>query len=117
MDQGGNWLIKPDQIKLEFFNYFKNFLTENFKSDIFLLGTVMERVLSDTEAASLVHNVSMGEMEYALHQSPSNKAPGPDGFDAGSLKKMWEWIKDDLLQCVNKFMDEGCLPGVDRGIW
>ena len=53
----------------------------------------------------------MVELECALKQSPSNKAPGPDGFDAGSLKKTWEWIKDDLLACISKFLSDGSLPG------
>ena len=71
----------------------------------------MDRGLEESEFERLVQVLSMVELEYALKQSPSNKAPGPDGFDAGSLKKMWGWIKDDLLTCINKFMRNNSLPG------
>ncbi|WOH04087.1 hypothetical protein DCAR_0623493 [Daucus carota subsp. sativus] len=107
----GEWVDNPEQIKEEFYVYFKNFFKETHKSDIFLLGTLMEKRLSDMGSTRLMEDISMGELEYALKLSPSNKAPGPDGFDAGSLKKIWEWIKDDLLACVHNFMSSGILPG------
>ena len=109
--KGDVWLEKPEQIKNEFYEYFKDFFKQKHRSYIFSLGSLMEKELTEAESTSLVQDISMMELEYALKQSPSDKAPGPDGFDAGSLKKMWEWIRDDLFACISNFMSNGTLPG------
>lgn len=90
------WIADPKELKCEFYVYFEDFFKEKRGSNIFSLGSLMDLCLDESEATRLVQDVTMEELELALKQSPSNKAPGPDGFDAGSLKKMWEWIKHEF---------------------
>ncbi|WOH08313.1 hypothetical protein DCAR_0727751 [Daucus carota subsp. sativus] len=105
------WITEPKELQEEFYAYFKDFFKEKRRSDIFKIGNLLSKRLDEAEAERLVQMVTMEELELALSQSPSNKAPGPDGFDAGSLKKMWGWIKDEMLECINKFMHDFTLPG------
>lgn len=40
----------------------------------------------------------------------SNKAPGPDGINAGVLKVFWESFKGDFEALFSNFFDNGFLP-------
>lgn len=46
----------------------------------------------------------------ALNESDSLKAPGPYGFNAGSLKNLWPFIKDQMVYFFNQFYDSGFIP-------
>lgn len=39
----------------------------------------------------------MEEISVALSEMESTKAPGPDGFNAGWIKKLWPQIKDQVF--------------------
>jgi hypothetical protein len=43
------------------------------------------------------------EVQEAIRQMPSDKAPGPDGFTGAFFKKCWGIIKDDLMRAINHF--------------
>ena len=38
------------------------------------------------------------EVQQAINQMPSNKAPGPDGFTGAFFKKCWSIIKEDVMR-------------------
>ncbi|KAK1620547.1 hypothetical protein QYE76_026064 [Lolium multiflorum] len=48
---------------------------------------------------------TLEELKTAVFDTPSDKAPGPDGFSAGFFKTSWGVVKDDLLRALNKFYD------------
>jgi hypothetical protein len=48
---------------------------------------------------------TLEELKTAVFDTPSDKAPGPDGFSAGFFKTSWAVVKDDLLRALNKFYD------------
>jgi hypothetical protein len=48
---------------------------------------------------------SLEELKTAVFDTPSDKAPGPDGFSAGFFKTSYNVVKDDLLRALNKFYD------------
>lgn len=50
------------------------------------------------------------EIEIALQQTPSDRAPGPDGINGGCLKYLWPNIKDKIFETFVKFMKDGFLP-------
>jgi hypothetical protein len=56
--------------------------------------------LSELDAA-----FTLEELKAAVFYTPSDKAPGPDGFSAGFFKASWNVVKDDLLRALNKFYD------------
>ncbi|KAK1379537.1 hypothetical protein POM88_026281 [Heracleum sosnowskyi] len=66
--------------------------------------------LSDHLSKEIEEELSIEELDEALKESPSNKAPGPDGFSAGSLTKLWFFMRNDVFYCMNKFLREGKLP-------
>jgi hypothetical protein len=43
------------------------------------------------------------EVKAAIDNSPSDKAPGPDGFTGAFFKACWDIIKGDILAVVNQF--------------
>lgn len=58
----------------------------------------------------LTREVSEHELELALKQSISDKAPGPDGLNAGALKSTWHIIKYKMLEIVQTFIANGTVP-------
>jgi exonuclease III len=46
---------------------------------------------------------SLEELKRAVFDTPTDKAPGPDGFSGGFFRTSWNVIKEDLLRALNKF--------------
>jgi hypothetical protein len=47
----------------------------------------------------------MKEIDAIIKQIPSDKAPGPDGFNGLFFKKCWEIIKHDVYKFCHDFFD------------
>lgn len=62
------------------------------------------------EAKSLISPFTMMEIEVALHDLDSNKAPGPNGLNGAFIKKVWEFLKEDFMLMISKFQNFGFLP-------
>lgn len=67
-------------------------------------------VISEEDNTFLTRIILEHEMENALRQSSSEKAPGPDGLNVGALKAFWHLLKEDMLKDFKKFMVSGELP-------
>lgn len=67
--------------------------------------------LDEEDNMSLQRKVSTKELELALSQCNSNKAPEPDGLNAGTLKILWPQIHKEMLNLIDHFMETGQLPG------
>lgn len=70
----------------------------------------MKKLISVEDNEFLTWEVSESELELALKQSSSDKAPGPDGLNSGALKSTWNIIKHKMLETVQSFMANGTLP-------
>lgn len=105
------WLQSAEHLKAAFLEYYKDFFRKKFDVPIFNLGSLIERRLSQEESLKMSSLFSMEELEEALNLSPLDKAPGPDGFSMGAMKKIWWLVKHELLECLNKFQKCGKLPG------
>ncbi|KAM0847123.1 hypothetical protein ACQ4PT_055218 [Festuca glaucescens] len=46
---------------------------------------------------------TLEELKRAVFDTPTDKAPGPDGFSGGFFRASWNVIKEDLLSAINKF--------------
>ena len=42
--------------------------------------------------------------------SENKFTPGTDGINAGALKKLWKFVRKDLLQCMTNFRRGRKLP-------
>lgn len=61
----------------------------------------------------LEEDISVAEVEHAIKELPSDRAPGPDGFTGLFYKKSWSFIKNELFAAVKAFSD-GDFRGLDR---
>lgn len=41
----------------------------------------------------------------------SLKSPGPDFFNTGWIKKIWNWLKDQMMEFFNNFHASAFIPG------
>lgn len=60
---------------------------------LFNLSDLIEPV-SDLD--TLVDPFQRDEIDQIVKRMPSDKAPGPDGFNAHFLKKCWHLLKNDF---------------------
>lgn len=51
--------------------------------------------------------ITLEEVEYALKISGPDKAPWPDGFNMGCVKKLWRSLKSKILTCLEDFLVRG----------
>lgn len=52
----------------------------------------------------------MEEIKLVVWDCESSKAPGPDGFNFGFIKKCWNMVSSDIVQMVKSFHENGLLP-------
>jgi hypothetical protein len=48
----------------------------------------------------------MEEINSIVKEMPTDRAPGPDGFNGLFMKKCWPIIKEDFVKLVNDFYNE-----------
>ncbi|GKC18586.1 hypothetical protein Tco_1020736 [Tanacetum coccineum] len=102
----GICISNPYQIKEEFLNFFK----EKFKdhdSNVDFPPFANSSGLCALDRDSLETPVSLDEVKNAVWDCGSSKAPGFDGFFFAFVKKYWVYIKVDILEYVNIFLDTG----------
>ena len=54
---------------------------------------------------SLVAPFSREEIDLLIKQIPTDKAPGPDGFNGLFMKKCWQIIKEDFYKLCDTFFE------------
>ncbi|KAI9397521.1 hypothetical protein POPTR_003G047001v4, partial [Populus trichocarpa] len=59
--------------------------------------------LSSTQQHVLAQDVTREEIKHAMFSLKNNKAPGPDGFNAGFFKRMWHIVGEDVINAVRSF--------------
>lgn len=85
----------------------ENHLLEHFIS---IMGTRKQRTctidwdnieMNQVEPNDLVLPFTEEEVWSAIRQSPTEKAPGPDGFTGAFYKSCWEIIKANVMECFH----------------
>ncbi|GJX75034.1 RNA-directed DNA polymerase, eukaryota, reverse transcriptase zinc-binding domain protein [Tanacetum coccineum] len=105
----GVWIPDPSQIKEEFLNFFK----EKFKahdSNVDFPPFANSSGLCALDRDNLETLFSLHVVKNAVWDCSSSKAPDPDGFSFAFVKKYCDYIKVDILEYVNIFLDTGSLP-------
>lgn len=69
------------------------------------------KVVSDSDATSLVAPITRDEIIYALSCIGSNKAPGPDGFTSHFFKVCWSIVEADFVKDIQNFFTSFKLLG------
>lgn len=102
----GVWCEDPDMIKEKVFEFYSGI----FKEANLIRPTLVSnnfKSISSEERDDLEASVEEEEVLRAIKQCGSKKAPGPDGFNFGFLKRFWEIIKVDLMKAIKWFWNTG----------
>ena len=59
--------------------------------------------LSSTQQHVLAQEVIREEIKHVMFSLKNNKAPGPDGFNAGFFKRIWHIVGEDVIKVVSSF--------------
>lgn len=64
----------------------------------------------EVDSAMLVDPFSTDEIDSIVKSLPSDKSPGPDGFNTDFIKKYWPIIKEGFYNlCTAFYNDNVCL--------
>ena len=109
LETNGGIISDPLEIKKEATRFFQDIFTEEFL-DRPIFSNLDFKCLSPSQAAKLTEKFSNDEIDLAVASCDSSKAPGPDGFNFGFVKKAWEIIKDDFYGIIHEFWASSTLP-------
>lgn len=104
------WTSSPTDIKNLIFNHFASFLGLKPSKPVFYLPDGLVKKLTPAMREDLIKPFTVQEAEAALYATESNKAPGPDGMNAGVLKAIWQSYQKDFLKFLSGFFTAGIIP-------
>ncbi|XP_010495255.1 PREDICTED: uncharacterized protein LOC104772322 [Camelina sativa] len=108
-----------DHIKVEAERYFNTFLTyspaDYVDWSLEELADVLDYKCDEHDKNLLTREVSKEEIRRVLFAMPTNKYPGPDGFNVEFFKASWSVVGEDCAVAIQSFFRTGFLPkGVKR---
>ncbi|GJT47181.1 RNA-directed DNA polymerase, eukaryota, reverse transcriptase zinc-binding domain protein [Tanacetum coccineum] len=103
------WTTDPIQVKDTFLNFFKEKF-ELHDSNCDFPSAPSVSTLNENDHLLLEKEVIMEEIKFAVCNCGNNKAPGPDGFTFGFIKRYWEIFSRDIMEFVIKFFDSKKMP-------
>ena len=86
--------------------YHKKLFNHSGYWNVFTKLVVKKRLTLDA-AAWLERDVSANEIQKALFDMNSEKAPGPDGYDALFFQKNWRVIGTEVTTSIQSFFNSG----------
>jgi hypothetical protein len=102
-DANGNIAISHEEKAVVLFQAFKDRLgTSQQTSMVFNLSSLIQLIgnLSELEIP-----FSHQEIDQVINNLPTNKSPGPDGFNTDFVRKCWLVIAPEFYELCNKFFD------------
>nr|GEX72061.1 RNA-directed DNA polymerase, eukaryota [Tanacetum cinerariifolium] len=102
----GEWIEEPNAVKNNFFPHFRDRFDRPCKTRL-TLDMEFPNKLSTDQSHYLERPFSMEEVKGAVWGCDLNKSPGPDGFTFKFYRRYWSLIKDDVLEAVNYFFQNG----------
>lgn len=70
----------------------------------------MYKRISENDIMALSAPITDDEIKMAIFAIGSDKAPGPDGFNAFFFKENWEVVGNDVVDAVQYFFRCSYLP-------
>ncbi|XP_057779790.1 uncharacterized protein LOC130998388 [Salvia miltiorrhiza] len=70
----------------------------------------MRRKISNDERHWLIRDFDLDEIKEAVWSCCGHKSPGPDGFNFTFWRAAWHVVKEDLLQVLKEFHENGKIP-------
>jgi hypothetical protein len=62
-----------------------------------------EQRVSFQENAEMMRTFTTEELDFVLHETKTDTAPGPDGLPVSFYKKFWPLLKKEVLEILNGF--------------
>ena len=62
----------------------------------------------------LDHPITLEELREAVNKGKRHKSPGPDGICHEFFKRMWDVIKNDMLDIINTMYMEGAVSDAQK---
>jgi hypothetical protein len=97
--QGRLWSTQ-EEVGAAFIEYFSSLFTSDFTEDMWSCLQSMERRITPEMNMALTKPFTKEEVNYAVRQMSSLKAPRLDGLPAGFFQENWETIGDEVCQAV-----------------
>jgi hypothetical protein len=66
----------------------------------------LERIIHPIDLSHLDAPSTREEIDNVIKEFPTDKTPGPDGFNGKFLKKCWQVIKEDFYKLIEDFYNE-----------
>lgn len=102
------WISDPTQVKRLITIYFKErFRCPNIDQCIGR-GALQLNCISAIDDTNL--EAKFSKEEIVLQEIDTNKAPGPDGFNANYIKHMWSHLQQDFYSFIHNFHQSATIP-------
>jgi hypothetical protein len=66
----------------------------------------LENIIHPRDLAHLDTPFTREEIDDVIKEFPTDKAPGPDGFNGKFMKRCWQIIKEDFYKLIDDFYNE-----------
>jgi len=112
LNESGAWIQDHDGKAGLLWNAFRNRMgVDPDTTMVFDLETLVQ---SRTFLSELAEPFQLEEIDLIVRSMPTDKAPGPDGFNGLFLKKCWPIIKHDFYSlCESFFNNDLCLESIN----
>ena len=110
MDESNTWQESDDKIFEVIITYYQNLFTTSQTdiSDEFL--EAIKPGVTPQMNSSLIRDFSVAEVKKALDQMYPLKSPGLDGMFPLFYQHFWPIVRDSVVTCVLKFLNNGTTP-------
>ena len=105
-DGRGEWLEEED-IYGEFNEYYKRLFRTEGEIGWGNILDYVPKLVSEEMNKRLMEEIREEEIEKAIFQLGTYKAPGPDGFNGFFYQKYWEIVRKDVIEAVKGFFRSG----------
>lgn len=104
-DEHGVTLLHHDDKANHFWCHYKNRMGQSNHARMEFDLSSMVSLPVDIDLDSLALPFSSLEIESIVKNMPSDKAPGPDGFNGAFIKRCWQIIKEDVYRLFYEFFE------------
>jgi hypothetical protein len=98
---GQGWALNHDDKAHVIQEYFLDFMRHPPRWQVDINWEALQ--LPTHDLSELEVPFSEEEIKHAVHQMPSDKASGPDGYSGIFFKSCWDIIKEDVIKATNAF--------------
>jgi exonuclease III len=113
----GSTLLTHQDITQELTDYYQDLLSEPPVNRAEAIGRVTTNILTlitQEQNEALMTPISQAEVDQAIQELPTGKAPGPDGFTMDFFHSCWPMLREEVWQLVEESRSSGkVLPALN----